>query len=168
MSYSPTLKLASTVTPRALLLDGASSPLVPAAVGASIMSSSWYGGTGVGVEIFHQAGGTEAIQALHNGRVAHIHLPFLQHHRHRHHQGKVLHIAFVVVGHGEHGAIAIPGDNHLGCLVVKAGIGPGHVKATEGPGRRNHHKNRHDCRQGDEYVRKSPIFHRSTCLKPQG
>ena len=47
------------------------------------------------------------------------------------HDGELFRIALEVVGHRQHGAIAVAHENDLGCLVEDRRVGTGDIEATE-------------------------------------
>ena len=70
--------------------------------------------------------------------VADVDLLALEHRRDRHDQRELLELALVVVGHGEHGAVAVAHQHHLRGLVEQLGVGLGDVEAAEGERRSRH------------------------------
>ena len=66
--------------------------------------------------------------------VADVDLLPLEHGRHRDHHRELLRVALEVVGHGEHGAVAVAHQRDLRGLVEELRVGLGDVEAAEGAG----------------------------------
>jgi hypothetical protein len=69
-----------------------------------------------------------------DGSVAHVDLPALHEAGHRDHHRELVRVSLEVVRHGDHRALAVAHEHHLGGAVEQAAAGPGDVEAAEGAG----------------------------------
>jgi hypothetical protein len=60
-----------------------------------------------------------------------MHLPFLQHHGHRHHQREFGRLALVIVHQADHGLVVMMRDHDLRGVIDQALAGLADVKAAE-------------------------------------
>ena len=133
MSYSPTVYSASIVTPSALAsaLRGRRRrrrfhPRHSARHRHRPHDHAW-----VGVEILDQARRTVGVDLLEQFAIADMHLPLLQHDRHRHHQRELRRLALVVVHQADDGLVVMMRDHDLRRVIDQRAVGLADVEAAE-------------------------------------
>ena len=138
MSYSPTVYLASMVTPRLRLggvLAGHPCAGPPGSAGHQ-RHGRRIGQARVRVEVFDETRRRVGVEMVDERPVADVDLLAPQERRHRHDDGELLQAALIVVGHRQHRPIAVAHEHDLRGAVEQLGISLGDVEAAEAKERR--------------------------------
>ena len=131
MSYSPTVYWASIVTPSALARAFTASTARPAAAGIAMVPGHFVDPARILVEVLDQPRRGIRIDVIDERLLGDVDLIARDEGRDGNHDGELFRIAFEVVGHRQHRAIAVAHEDDLGRLIEDRRVGTGDVEAAE-------------------------------------